>query len=204
MKNKKIILALASVAMVAVVVIGGTLAYFTDSDSTDDLLKMGKVNISINEKTNDTEAVVTKNENGVVTGIKYSGIMPGDVVSKEPYVVVEDGSQDVYIRAKIEAVGLDGAFSEEDGLNDYLNQLTYNTEACGWILGNDGYYYYQNIGNSTTNKNISVFTETYIPTSWGAEIRNKSFEINIYAEAIQSEYMDTVKDSNNKIIGWIN
>ena len=78
------------------------------------------------------------------------------------------------------------------------------TDACGWVLGNDGYYYYQNIVNSTDKNQVSVFTETYIPTSWGAEIRNKSFEVKIHAEAVQSEYMNPIRDNNNKIIGWNN
>ena len=58
MKNKKIIIALASVAIVAVIAIGGTLAYFTDSDIVDDSLNAGKVKISITVKTADTSAVV--------------------------------------------------------------------------------------------------------------------------------------------------
>ena len=204
MKNKKIIIALASVAMIAVVAIGGTLAYFTDSDNVNDTVSLGKVNISITERTTDTDASVQKDESGIVTGIKYTGIMPGDIISKEPIVTVENDSKDAYIRAKIEIAGVDGAYSQEDGLQEYLSHVTYNTEACGWVLGNDGYYYYQNIVNSTDNNQISVFTETYIPTSWGAEIRNKSFEVKINAEAVQSEYMNPIRDNNNKIIGWNN
>ena len=204
MKNKKIIIALASVAIVAVIAIGGTLAYFTDSDIVDDSLNAGKVKISITEKTADTSAVVVKDGNDVVTGIEYSGIMPGDTLSKEPVVVIADDSQKAYIRAKIEINGVNGDFSETDGLSDYLSQVTYNTSQCNWVLGNDGYYYYQNVADPANNNNISVFTETYIPTSWGAEIRNKSFEVKIYAEAIQSEYFTPVRDSNNNIIGWNN
>ena len=72
MKNKKIIIALASVAMIAVVAIGGTLAYFTDSDNMNDSVNLGKVNITITERTNDTDASVQKDESGIVTGIKYT------------------------------------------------------------------------------------------------------------------------------------
>lgn len=207
MKNKKIIIAIASVAMIAVVAIGGTLAYFTDSDKINDSMKLGKVDISITEKTNDESASVIKDTNGNVTGIVYSNIMPGDVISKEPVISIDSNSQKAYIRAKISINGVDGAYSEADGLSDYLNQITYNNEACGWFLGQDGYYYYQTDSNNgivdpAVMQNISVFTETYIPTSWGKEINNKSFEIKIYAEAIQADYMTPIVNDGGKIIGW--
>ena len=204
MKNKKIIIALASVAMIAVVAIGGTLAYFTDSDNMNDSVNLGKVNITITERTNDTDASVQKDESGIVTGIKYTGIMPGDTISKEPIVIVENDSSDAYIRAKIVVEGIDGAYSEQDGLSDYLEQITFNTKDCDWILSEDGYYYYQKIVDSNENNRISVFTETNIPTSWGAEIRNKSFAVKVHAEAIQSEYMTPIRDNNNNIVGWNN
>lgn len=202
MKNKKIIIAIASLAMVAIIAVGGTLAYFTDQDNMDDSVKLGKVDISITERTNNSNAVVTTDENGVVTGITYAGVMPGDTISKEPIVKIDEKSQKAYIRAKIDINGVDGAYSEADGLVDYLSQVTYNTNSCGWVLGQDGYYYYQTIVDPSVTKEVSVFTETYIPTTWGGEILNKSFEIQIYAEAIQAEYMNPIKDSNNNIIGW--
>lgn len=199
MKNKKLIIALASVAMIAVVAIGGTLAYFTDSDSVEDNVELGRVQVSITEKTNDDTAVLTKNEDGTVSGIEYSDIMPGDVISKEPVIIVGENSSSAYIRAKIEIKGVDGAYSQEDGLEDHLKDVTFNTSECDWILGEDGYYYYQKPVQALDE--ISVFTETYIPTSWGAEIKNKSFEISIYGEAIQEAYMELVKDGDS-IVGW--
>ena len=204
MMNKKIIIALASVAMIAVIAVGGTLAYFTDNDNMNDSVSLGKVNISITETTSEQDANVITNEDGDITGITYSDIMPGDKISKEPIVIVENDSSDAYIRAKIVVEGIDGAYSEQDGLSDYLEQITFNTKDCDWILSEDGYYYYQKIVDSNENNRISVFTETNIPTSWGAEIRNKSFAVKVHAEAIQSEYMTPIRDNNNNIVGWNN
>ena len=52
--KRKIMLGIASIAMVLTIAIGGTLAYFTDTDSTANVITMGKVDISLVEKTDAT------------------------------------------------------------------------------------------------------------------------------------------------------
>ena len=47
MKNRKLLVAATSTALVAVVGIGATLAYFTDSDDATNVVTMGHVDINL-------------------------------------------------------------------------------------------------------------------------------------------------------------
>ncbi len=47
MKKKKILTMVAAVALVAVIGVGATLAYFTDKDSKTNVVTMGKVDIDL-------------------------------------------------------------------------------------------------------------------------------------------------------------
>ena len=65
--KRKIMLGIASIAMVLTIAIGGTLAYFTDTDSAANVITMGKVDISLVEKTDATgEKEYTEDRKSVV------------------------------------------------------------------------------------------------------------------------------------------
>ena len=53
MKKKTILMAAIAVMLVAVLVVGGTLAYFTDTKSATNTFTTGKVSITLNEKNAD-------------------------------------------------------------------------------------------------------------------------------------------------------
>ena len=87
MKKKKTIIAALVLALVAA--IGGTLAYFTDSDTKDNIFTFGKgVNITLNED-NWTE------ENG-------RNAIAGKEITKDPTITLEDDSVDAYVFMKVE------------------------------------------------------------------------------------------------------
>ena len=50
MNKRKIILLAVSLCMVAILAVGGTLAYFTDTDNADNVFTIGHVNIALNEQ----------------------------------------------------------------------------------------------------------------------------------------------------------
>ena len=58
MKNKKLLTAATSVALVAVVGVGATLAYFTDSEEQTNVVNMGHVDIDLTETSNSDNAVM--------------------------------------------------------------------------------------------------------------------------------------------------
>ena len=93
MKKKSILMAAIAVMLVAVLVVGGTLAYFTDTKSATNTFTMGNVKIALDEtNVNDPQgARVTENTYNVY---------PGAVVTKDP-VVHNTGKNAAYIRATV-------------------------------------------------------------------------------------------------------
>ena len=93
MKKKSILMAAIAVMLVAVLVVGGTLAYFTDTKSATNTFTMGNVKITLDEtNVNDPQgARVTENTYNVY---------PGAVVTKDP-VVHNTGKNAAYIRATV-------------------------------------------------------------------------------------------------------
>ncbi len=99
MKKKKTIIAALVLALVAA--IGGTLAYFTDSDTKDNIFTFGKgVNITLNED-NWTE------ENG-------RNAIAGKEITKDPTITLEDDSVDAYVFMKVEMPILQGETTSID------------------------------------------------------------------------------------------
>lgn len=85
--KKKLTLVVTSVLLVAALVIGGTLAYFTDTtEAKVNEFTMGNVDIDLAEP-------------------KWQGtatLVPGVSVDKDPTITVNDGSQNAYVFLKME------------------------------------------------------------------------------------------------------
>ncbi len=97
---KKKILALTMIfCLVGVAVLGGTLAYFTDSEQATNVFTVGKIDIELDEKT----AVLDKDGNELdekttVTGagVYFSNIMPTNYLQKE--VTIKNIENPAYVR----------------------------------------------------------------------------------------------------------
>lgn len=115
--NKRKILTLAmTLAMVAILAIGGTLAYFTDTDSKTNTFTTGKVNITL-----------------VEDYVQDSKLMPGtskdgNAVKKEVYVKNESDSETSYVRVHI---AVPSALVDQN-LNSYNDMLHWNFKAADW------------------------------------------------------------------------
>ena len=85
MKKKLTAVALV-VCMLAIMLVGASLAYFTDTDEATNTFTMGKVDIML------TEPEWTKNNpNGIAK------LMPGTVIDKDPTITVAQNSEDAYL-----------------------------------------------------------------------------------------------------------
>lgn len=95
--KKKITAIFLCVALVAIAIVGASLAYFTDTKTAENTFTMGDVKIKLDEtNVNDTEGDrVTSNEYNVY---------PGAVVTKDP-IVHNTGKNAAWIRAKVEVKG---------------------------------------------------------------------------------------------------
>lgn len=91
--KKKLTLVVTCVVLVAAMVIGGTLAYFTDTKRADNTFTMGNVQIKLDETD------VKNPEGDRVTSNAYD-VYPGAVVTKDP-IVHNTGKNGAYIRATV-------------------------------------------------------------------------------------------------------
>ncbi|WP_455682708.1 SipW-dependent-type signal peptide-containing protein [Thomasclavelia sp.] len=198
--NKKLKLGLASLALVGVMVVGGSLAYFTDTDTKNNIVTLGKVEGNLEEDTD--EKNVTKTEDG----LEYEdNITPGKELSKKPYLVLDQKSEDAYARVMISVNGINGDGSElTDQQKAKLNELgfDYNNDE-GWFVAEDGYVYYNTKLTQEDPKTAYVFTNVTFPSSWGNEMANVKITITVKGELIQADnFTPTLTDGH--ITSWGN
>ena len=92
--KKKIVSLCLCVALLAVAVIGGTLAYFTDTKDVTNTFSFSK-NVTITLDETD----IKNPEGDRVYGNDYEDIYPSQTVTKDPIVHVADDSANCYVRA---------------------------------------------------------------------------------------------------------
>ena len=89
MNKKKILVLAVSVALIAILAIGGSLAYFTDTtEAKVNVFTVGNVNIDLTEPAWSDNADHT--------------LMPGTSYDKNPTITVDEKSQDCYVFLKID------------------------------------------------------------------------------------------------------
>lgn len=197
--KKRTKLITAAVSLGALMTVGGTLAWFTDSETATNVVTTGNVNVKI------TEALPTKEqqEKGGFTaaandqeGISYEGIEPGTVIPKDP-VIQYIGISDAYVRYKVEVSGI-----PEDSV-----KFIKNGEDVTEVITNmaDDYIYSTEIfekGNFVThgesvNEAVPFFTE--VKFLGGNELVDlHDISITIKADAIQADNLPDV-DNDGKI-----
>lgn len=168
MKNKKLVLGLGAVALVATLTIGGTMAYFTDADEAQNVFTMGKVDGELTEPTwdeNDTD------DDGTIENVK-----PGDVIEKDPTLTLADDSEDAYVRFHVSFVNL---------TDEQADEIVFEKDGSEVVIGEDGYFYVEDI--MSAGDEYVLFDTVVIPTSWGNEMASAKFEINVKAEMIQAD-----------------
>ena len=185
MNKKKLIPLLSAVALVAVIGVGSTLAYFTDNDAANNVVTMGHVNIELDEPEFSAE-----NENNTI-----KNVVPNQTITKDPTITVEAGSESCYLRAKIEITELNA-----EQIADLLENTNIGED---WVLAEDGYYYYQNsVSKSNEDQTVDLFDTVVIPAEWGNEVADLTFEINVSAEAVQADNFTPETDEAGVINGW--
>lgn len=186
MKKKITAIALV-VCLVAVAIVGGSLAYFTDTDAKTNTFTVGNVDITLTE------------ENWIGGGTVIPQVYPGEVLAKDP-VVENVGANPCFVRIKVEGLNCLGNAGDivylTDGVKDALG--------TGWELNaDDGYFYYTEalaVGAETT----ALFDSIQIPTGLTNGAPFNSFDVVVTAEAVQADGIEmegatlTVAD----IVAW--
>ena len=205
MTKKKILVLALTVAMAAILVVGGSLAYLTDKKTATNTFTMGDVKIELDETD------VKNPEGDRVTSNEYE-VYPGAVVTKDP-IVHNVGKNGAYIRATVNVsnwMNLAAAYYPEfepkfpsEGYKDALKLLVGDLGE-GWsvvgVTAGDTFTIgqfdakfilkYDGIlasGDNTT----AMFQEVKIPAGID-NINNTSFkEVKVVAQAMQANGFDT-------------
>ena len=183
--SKKKIIGLCIAGVLAVGSIGGSLAWFTSSDSITNPFSTASTDnpsnpnsgIKINEKFNKEEADNT---------------LPGDTVTKQVNVI-NKATYDQLIRVKIKKVWKDAKGNEKSDLDtkniilNFEKNLTDSKDPKEgkWIEGSDGYYYYNGIVNpdgQTANLLESVTLSKDITN----EFKGLKFDVIVDSEGVQA------------------
>ena len=212
--KKKITAIFLCVALVAIAVVGASLAYFTDTKTAANTFTMGNVKITLDE-TN-----VADPEGNRVTANEYN-VYPGAVVTKDP-IVHNVGSNDAFVRA---IVTVENGMNWLGLYNDNVwtapqeaafNALINNTLGEGWELVDIAYdmsgpnhptsdfvatLKYTGAGElgalESGKDTTPMFTEIAFPTKLTQNDvttridQNGAFGINVIAQAIQADGFDT-------------
>lgn len=190
--NKKGIITLAvSVSLIAAIGIGSTFAYFTDKAEKKNTITFGHVDIDLDEPNFDTEDGTPDNE--------IKNVTPGQEIVKDPTVTLKEGSEDAYIRCTVNINDLTDAQVKELLSTDAAGNYKFITFKDGWKLGKDGYYYYNKILKA--GESVVLFDKVIIPTTWGNEVADMTFSIDVAAEAVQAEAFEPTMDGEY-VVSW--
>ena len=127
MNKKKTMI--AAVVLMLVLLVGGLIAYFTDTDEKTNTFTVGNVEIEVVET--NWDALVDENNNDIPDAAE--DMMPGETVTKDPKVHNKSTKNKAYVFMKVESPCTTAATPIE--LFDYRTTPGVNT---GWELMTDG------------------------------------------------------------------
>ena len=185
---KKKILALCLVVALAVTaVVGGTLAYFTDTDAKTNTFTTGKVDITLNETFEEQTAK----------------LLPGKDIAK--IVNVTNNEEDAYVRLHIAFPADTIYYGANDGVQEYNNLVHFNQKYASLVAGewnwtptaagvggeHPGYpgngTNYNTYTTTIDNVEYRVFVVTYMTKLAKGEMTKTDAMFNVYLD----KYADT-------------
>lgn len=180
--KKKILALCAAFLLSATAIIGGTLAYFTDTDNKTNTFTVGKVDITLTEPNWKKE---------------QAKLMPSRVIPKDPTITVAADSERAYTFMKVQ---LSEDFQElitsyyTNTQKDSQNMLTdwFTTKVGPKIMKAnlaEGYVILGVLSPKNPGESVTYFDEVKIPADVDAKMieANGDYRIEITACAIQAE-----------------
>lgn len=189
MKKKNFLTILLSLALVAVIGVGATLAYLTDNTQpVNNKFTFDDIEITLKENASvpaGQSYLIRENKEGTVAGteaiegsdvgVVYSDILPGATVAKNPYITVSESNAHAYVYAYVTGVAAPlSVVAWSDGWTEVETDLT------GTLLRRE-------VDKNAAGK-YDVFTQVKVdPTANGEETLN---DISIKAYAHQADNTD--------------
>ena len=192
MSKKKVGALSAVVALLAVAIIGGTMAYFTDTASKDNVFTIGNIDIVLEEPAWDAA--------------EHEDVYPGEALPKDP-IITNVGENPCFVRAAIADVNGSGATFETNYVTGAVGE--------GWVNGGDGYYYYmtplagpyQVANEGMSPVTTKLFDQIRIPTAVTNGDSETQYNLQISVQAVQAQgakpsWNDTKNISLDDLKAW--
>ena len=164
MSKRKILTLALMLCMIAILAIGGTLAYFTAEETARNVITTGNLNMDLVEETSGGKPFP---QNGI------GNVMPGQAVDKIVYLK-NSGNVAFYGRISLEKT-ISGGLS--------LDGITMDINTENWTE-KDGHYYY-NAAIQPGKKTEPLFTKVSFDAGLGNAYQNAKVEIDVRAQAVQ-------------------
>lgn len=219
--KKRLLIAAVVLGLGAMLTVGASLAFFTDTEEAYNVVTMGSIDIQMNETVPTPGAgevwkVAQKTEEDGSVGLEYINILPGATLGKKAEIS-NIGTNSAYIREKITVTvtSRDGAELSADGLEFWRNDSSGSgTKLFVWgqSEGADGSVREESITDGETvincmtiygneilgrDKSVYLFSHVKVPTSWGNAYAGATIQIQLTAEAIQSDFIEVPENVNH-------
>lgn len=225
--NKKIVTVSLVAALAATTIIGGTMAYFTDTDNKDNVFTTGKVDITLKENFEQNSKLIP------ATGSVEAGTLQNGV-TKEVSVKNEKKSEDAYVRVHIAIPKiLDEGAEDLDVIGNVLH-FNYDPNSIGegkWDWSKtadepyegDWNYYETTIDNINYNVYVATYESKLVAGATTSEkamhqvyldsgvsnsdiakinkVLGENWEIKVVAEGAQAAGFDDAYDALNTAFG---
>ena len=153
--SKKKIISLCLVVCLLATAIGGTLAYFTDTDSEKNTFTVGNVDIDLTE--------TNKINNVDVTGNAFKNVMPGTEITKTA-VVTNNSSETAYVRVVVHLNNQIGLY------NMLLDKETHNNLAVDMTEVMPGWNFNPEKSNKDADTGMRYIWDKSKTTATGVEV----------------------------------
>lgn len=198
MNKKKIVTGCLVAAMLVTGLVGGSLAYFTDTDAEDNVFTSGKVDISLQENFEQNSKLLP------ATGSIEEGNLK-NAVTKEIAVKVESDSEDTFVRVHIAIPKiLDSGNSEFDAGNNVL-YFNYAEDSVGegvWDWSKTAGAPYEGDWNAYETTIDEIEYNVYVVTYETAlEAGETTSEYAMYQVYLDSEVTNADIEKINEILG---
>ena len=155
MSKKKILAVIAAAALAVSCVVAGTLAWLTaESKTITNTFTVGDINISLEEHKYSSETSGLTSE--IAEDGNNYGFVPGDTLSKDPFVTVEAGSKACWLFIHVKEEN-----NTYTGLEGKIINYTVDT---GWksVNGHDGFYYREVAATAETTAPMYILANNQV------------------------------------------
>ena len=200
--SKRSLLSVVALALTIAVTAFGTVAYMTDSDTVTNTFTVGNINITVDEE--NVDGIPDENGNIIPERDRQNNypLIPGLVQKKDPTMTVHAGSEECYVRFRVELTGYAALKAIRPALTDEQLLTQFVSINSDWTLtgmpvvnGNVVTYEYRHaveVDASTETQTLQPLFNTFtVPLEYtGSDLTmmvNAGFQLEAHGDAIQTE-----------------